>query len=193
MKIKKIVLLVGFVCLVWFLYNLTTQKETRQIKYIGVGWYGYLADDEINEENIKKIKELGGNSVNINVYYEYDLENETFILFSNLTRLEEKVNLLKRNSLKVLLSPFANLVGGHYTGGMIKKPEKFLKEAKNISIELSKFAQKNNVDVYAVWNELGLAIHTLPNSINLTNEWLQEVKDEIRRYYKGVLTTKEGV
>jgi hypothetical protein len=192
MKIKKITLLIGFVCLVWFLYS-TSQKETTQIKYKGFGWYGYLADDEINEQSLEKIKELGGNSVNINVYYEYSLENESFILLSNLTKLEEKINLTHQKGLKVFLSPFANLVGGHYTGGMIKKPEAFLEKAKNISIELANFAQKNDVEIYAVWSELGLAIHSLPNSINLTNKWLQEVRDEARRYYKGILTTKEGV
>jgi hypothetical protein len=172
---------------------LAYQKNVRQITYKGFGWYGYLADDEINEESIKKIKELGGNSVNINVYYEYSLENESFILLSNLTKIKEKIKLAHKNGLKVFLSPFANLVGGHYTGGTITKPENFLNGAKNISLELAKFAQENNVDVYAVWNELGLAIHKLPDSINLTNKWLQDVREDVRRVYNGTLTTKEGV
>jgi hypothetical protein len=172
---------------------LAYQKNVRQITYKGFGWYGYLADDEINEESIKKIKELGGNSVNINVYYEYSLENESFILLSNLTKIKEKIELAHKNGLRVFLSPFANLVGGHYTGGAITKPENFLDGAKNISLELAKFAQENNVEIYAVWNELGLAIHKLPNSVNLTNEWLQDVREDVRRVYNGILTTKEGV
>jgi len=167
--------------------------KSKEITYKGFGWYGYLADDEINEGSIKKIKELRGNAVNINVYYEYDLKNESFVLLSNLTKLEEKINIAHKNNLTVLLSPFANLIGGHYTGGVIEKPENFLKTAKNISIELAKFAQKNNVEIYAVWNELGLSIHKLPNSTNITNEWLQEVREETKKIYKGVLITKEGV
>ena len=61
------------------------KREIKDITYKGFGWYGYLADDEINEETIKKIKNLGGNAININVYYEYDRENQTFILLSKLT------------------------------------------------------------------------------------------------------------
>jgi predicted DNA-binding transcriptional regulator len=195
MKEKRAILLViSIFCIFLFSYHyFTHQKTSKQIVYKGFGWYGYLADDEINEESIKKIKELGGNAVNINVYYEYSLENESFILLSNLTKIKEKIEFVHKNGLKVFLSPFANLVGGHYTGGMITKPENFLNEAKNISIELAKFAQENNVEIYAVWNELGLAIHKLPNSINLTNEWLQDVREEVRKVYKGILTTKEGV
>jgi hypothetical protein len=192
MKIKKITLLIGFVCLVWFLYS-TSQKETTQIKYRGFGWYGYLADDEINEQSLEKIKELGGNSVNINVYYEYSLENESFILLSNLTKIKEKIELAHKNRLKVFLSPFANIVESHYTAAQIQKPEKFLEGAKKIAVELSKFAQKNNVEIYGVWNELGLAILKVPNSVNITSEWLQDIRKEVRKYYKGVLITKEGV
>jgi hypothetical protein len=136
---------------------------------------------------------LGGNAVNINVYYEYSLENESFVLLSNLTKIKEKIELAHEKGLKVFLSPFANLVGGHYTSAAITKPEKFLGEAKNISIELAKFAEENNVEIYAVWNELGLAILNSPNSINLTNEWLQDVKGKVKKVYKGILTTKEGV
>jgi hypothetical protein len=199
-RIDKVAIAILLLYLSWVAYTCfyavkeeQIPKKVPQITFKGFGWYGCLADDKVNEESIKKIKELGGNSVNINVYYEYSLENESFILLSNLTKLEEKINLVRQKGLKVFLSPFANLIGGHYTGGMIKKPEAFLEKAKNISIELAKFAQKNNVEIYGVWNELGLAIHTLPNSINLTNKWLQEVKDEIKKYYKGILTTKEGV
>ena len=193
-RIKRIIIFISILCLFLFSYcYLAYQKNVRQITYKGFGWYGYLADDEINEESIKKIKELGGNSVNINVYYEYSLENESFILLSNLTKIKEKIELSHKNGLKVFLSPFANLVGGHYTGGAITKPENFLNGAKNISIELAKLAQENNVEVYAVWNELGLAIHKLPDSINLTNKWLQDVREDVRRVYNGTLTTKEGV
>jgi hypothetical protein len=169
------------------------RTETKPIAYKGFGWYGYLADDEINEVSIQKIKELGGNSVNINVYYEYSLENESFILISNMTKIKEKVELAHKNGLKVFLSPFANLVGGRYTASAITRPENFLNGAENISIELAKFAQENNVEIYAVWNELGLSVNKLPNSVNLTNEWLQKVGGEARNVYKGVLTTKEGV
>ena len=191
---KKIIVIISILSLFLFsYYYLAYQKNVRQITYKGFGWYGYLADDEINEENIKKIKELGGNSVNINVYYEYSLENESFILLSNLTKIKEKIELSHKNGLKVFLSPFANLIGGHYTGGAITKPENFLNGAKNISIELAKLAQENNVEIYAVWNELGLAIHKLPNSVNLTNEWLQDVREDVRKVYNGTLTTKEGV
>jgi hypothetical protein len=195
MKEKRAILLViSIFCIFLFSYHyLAYQKTSKQIVYKGFGWYGYLADDEINEESIKKIKELGGNSVNINVYYEYSLENESFILLSNLTKIKEKIELSHKNGLKVFLSPFANLVGGHYTGGAITKPENFLNGAKKNSLELAKFAQENNVEIYAVWNELGLTIHKLPDSINLTNKWLQDVKEDVRRVYNGTLTTKEGV
>jgi hypothetical protein len=187
-KVIGLVLLVIFVFIVFF-----SQRKTKEITFKGFGWYGYLADDEINEQSLEKIKELGGNSVNINVYYEYDLENESFILLSNLTRLEEKINLTHQKGLKVFLSPFANLAGGHYTARSIEKPDKFLDEAKNISLELAKYAQKNKVDMYAVWNELGLAIHKVPNSTAITSGWLQDVQREVKKYYKGILTTKEGV
>jgi len=195
MNEKRIVILVAciFYILLFLYHNIFYLRNAKQITYKGFGWYGYLADDEINEESIKKIKELGGNFININVYYEYDLENESFILLSNLTKIREKIELTHKNGLKVFLSPFANLVGGHYTGGMITKAESFLEGAKNISIELSKFAQENNVEMYAVWNELGLAIHKLNNSTNLTNRWFQDVRVRIRNIYKGILTTKEGV
>jgi len=181
-------ILLFFMILTFF----SIKREIRDITYKGFGWYGYLADDEINEETIKKIKNLGGNAININVYYEYDRENQTFILLSNLTKIKEKIGLAHKNNLKVFLSPFVNLIGGHYTGGMINDSV-FLKKAKNISVELSKFADENNVELYANWNELGLAIHKMSDSINLTNEWLQSTREEIRKYYKGILTTKEGV
>jgi hypothetical protein len=185
---------IGFVLLLIFVSILVfLQHKPKEITFKGFGWYGYLADDEISEQSLEKIKELGGNSVNINVYYEYDLENESFILLSNLTRLEEKINLTHQRGLKVFLSPFANLVGGKYTGGSIEKHDKFLDEAKNISVELAKYAQKNKVEMYAVWNELGLAIHKVPNSTAITSEWLQDVQREMKKYYKGILTTKEGV
>ncbi len=192
-KFNLLVISLLILCSLWVVYFSFIQKEKNRIIYKGFGWYGYLADDEINEESIKKIKELGGNAININVYYEYSLENESFILLSNLTKIEEKIKLAHENNLTVFLSPFVNLVGGHYTAGMITNPETFLKGAKNISIQLAIFAQKNNVEIYAVWNELGLAIHKLTNSVNLTNKWLQDVRREIRKYYKGILTTKEGV
>lgn len=185
--------IVFFIILFTFYFSFLISKENKKSVYKGFGWYGYLADDEINEENIKLIKELGGNSININIYYEYSLENESFVLLSNLTKIKEKIELAHKNELKVFLSPFTNLLGGHYTAGKITRPERFLEGAKNISIELAKFAQQNNVEIYAVWNELGLAIFKLPNSINLTNQWLQDVREEIKKNYKGILTTKEGV
>ncbi|MCM8807869.1 MAG: cellulase family glycosylhydrolase [Candidatus Omnitrophica bacterium] len=195
-NVEKIIFLVTILYFLWFFYcYLTSTSETEESKivYKGFGWYGYLADDEINEESIRRIKELGGNAININVYYEYSLENESFILLSNLTKIEEKIKLAHREGLKVFLSPFANLVGGHYTAGKIYRPQRFLEEAKNISIELAKFAQRNNVEIYAVWNELGLAFFQLPESINLTNQWLQDVREEVKKIYRGTLTTKEGV
>lgn len=192
-NIRKIILPAAILCLILLLYfSSMHKKETKTTVFKGFGWYGYLADDEINEESVQRIKELGGNSVNINVYYEYDLRNESFILLSNLTKIREKIDLAHESGLNVFLSPFANLVGGHYTGGSIEKPEKFFNGAKNISIEMAKFAQENNVEIYAVWNELGLSIHKLNSSMNLTNEWLQDVGGKVRKVYKGRLTTKEG-
>lgn len=138
-------------------------------------------------------KKLGGNTININVYYEYDLQNESFILLSNLTKLKEKIELAHKNGLIVFLSPFANLVGGRPTASQIFEPQKFLFQAKNISLQLARFAAENNVEIFAVWNELGLAFFKVPNSTSLTNEWLQNVKEEIRKIYSGILTTKEGV
>lgn len=170
-----------------------TQKNVSKIVFKGFGWYGYLADDEINENSLEKIKELGGNAVNINVYYEYDPRNESFILLSNLTKIREKIDLAHQYGLKVFLSPFVNLLGGYYTAGEIEKPEKFLDGAENISVRVAKLAQEKNVEMYAVWNELGLAISKSPNSINLTNHWLQDVRKRVRKVYKGILTTKEGV
>jgi hypothetical protein len=194
-RIDIIAILILISYLSWFVYcNYHTSKETeKEITFRGFGWYGYLADDKINEDVLETIKELGGNSVNINVYYEYNIKNENFILLSNFTKIEEKINLTHQKGLKVFLSPFANLVGGHYTGGSIEKPEKFFDGAKNISINLGKLAQKNNVEIYAVWNELGLTVHKVPNSTDITNKWLQDVRKEVRKYYKGILTTKEGV
>jgi hypothetical protein len=187
-KILLVLIVFLLVAIIIFL-----RHKPKEITFKGFGWYGYLADDEINEDALETIKKLGGNSVNINVYYEYNLENKTFILLSNLTKIEEKINLIHQKGMKVFLSPFANLIGGHYTGGSVEKPEKFFDGAKNISIELGKFAQTNNVEMYAVWNELGLAVHKVPNSTNITNKWLQDIRREVRKYYKGILTTKEGV
>lgn len=189
--LKNKILLVIIISLV--VVAIVSRTRAQEITFKGFGWYGYLADDELNGESIQKIKELNGNSVNINVYYEYDLENESFILLSNLTKIEEKIDLAHSNRLKVFLSPFANIAGGNYTGGAIKNQEKFLSNAKNISIELAKLAEKKNVEIYAVWNEMGLAISKIPNSTNKTNDWLQETKEEIRKLYNGILTTKEGV
>lgn len=192
-RIKKVIVILLFFS-TWLLnYHFVTKEEVKYPQFKGFGWYGYLADDELNEESIQKIKELGGNAVNINVYYEYSLENESFILLSNLTKIKKKIELAHRNGLIVFLSPFVNLVGGHYMAGSIIKPEKFLEDAKNISVELAKFAEENEVEIYAVWNELGLALLKIPNSTDLTNKWLQDVRVEIRKFYKGILTTKEGV
>lgn len=177
----------------FFEYLQNKNNKSYKILYKGFGWYGYLADDEINENSIKTIKELGGNAVNINVYYEYDISSDKFILLSNLTKISEKIKLAHDNGLIVFLSPFVNLVGGHYTASQIEDPEPFLEGAKNISIELAKFAEENHVDIYAVWNELGLAFFKYPNSTNLMNDWLQEVRVKIEPIYHGVLTTKEGV
>jgi hypothetical protein len=85
------------------------------------------------------------------------------------------------------------LVGGNYTAGAIDNDQQFFDNAKNISINLAKFAQENNVEIYAVWNELGLSIHNVPNHINLTNLWLQDVRGEVKKVYTGIITTKEGV
>lgn len=193
-NIGKIILLTTILCIVLFLcFSSKSREEIKKVVFKGFGWYGYLSDDEINEERVHKIIELGGNAININVYYEYDLEDEKFILLSNLTKIKEKIGLAHKNGLMVFVSPFANLIGGHYTANAIQEPKNFLNRAKNISIELAEFSQKNRVEVFAVWNELGLAFFQLPNSIDLTNKWLQETKDEVRRVYKGILTTKEGV
>jgi hypothetical protein len=190
---KRITLILTTILLIYVLYLLISLPSVEKFTFKGFGWYGYLTDDEINEEVLERIKSLGGNSVNINVYYEYDPKNKTFILLSNLTKIEEKINLTRKHDLIVFLSPFVNLVGGNYTGGYIDEPEAFLKKAKNISIDLARFAQKNNVDIYAVWNELGLSIHNAQNHINLTNQWLQDVRREVKKVYNGSITTKEGV
>ncbi|MEM5829478.1 MAG: hypothetical protein QW040_01775 [Candidatus Aenigmatarchaeota archaeon] len=193
-KLEKIVIIVSIVWIVWYFYCWSKPtKHINPITYKGFGWYGYVAEDEINEEVLREIKEVGGNAININVYYEYDLENESFILLSNLTKIKEKIELAHKNNLVVFLSPFVNLVGGDYTAGKISKPEKFLEGARNVSIELAEFCEKNKIEIYAVWNELGLAIHKLPNSTELTNEWLQNIRKEVKNVYRGVLTTKEGV
>jgi len=188
---KKILLVL--LLLVLFCILLVFQYKPKKITFKGFGWYGYLADDDINEEVLKKIKALGGNSVNINVYYEYDPENESFILLSNLTKIEEKIKITHQNGQKVFLSPFVNLVGGHYLANQIKKPERFLKGAKNISVTLALFSQKNSVEIYGIWNELGLALLKVPNSTDLTNEWLQETKREVKKVFDNEITTKEGV
>ncbi|MDI6826386.1 MAG: cellulase family glycosylhydrolase [Candidatus Aenigmarchaeota archaeon] len=190
---KRIALILIAILLIYVLYLLISLPSAESIIFKGFGWYGYLADDEVNEEVLERIKVLGGNSVNINVYYEYNPENESFILLSNLTKIEEKINLIHKHDLIVFLSPFVNLVGGNYTGGSIDEPEPFLKKAKNISIDLARFAQKNNVQIYALWNELGLSIHKVQNHINLTNQWLQDVRREVKKVYNGSITTKEGV
>ena len=191
---RKWILVIGilFLTLSIFLYSFFFFTQPK-IRYKGFGWYGYLADDEINEKSIQLIKKLGGNAININVYYEYNPKNETFILLSNLTKLKEKIELAHKNGLIVFLSPFANLVDGRPTANQIHKPKKFLSQAKNISLQLAKFAAQNKVEIFAVWNELGLAFFDSPNSTSLTNEWLQEVRKEVKKFYKGILTTKEGV
>ena len=152
-----------------------------------------MADDEINEESLERMRELGGNAVNINVYYEYDEDNGSFILLSNLTKIEEKIRIAHDNGFLVFLSPFVNMIGGYYTGGMIEDPDDFLNGAMNITLNLASFAEKNDVEMYAVWNELGLAIHRVKNATMITNEWLQDAREKVRRVYHGILTTKEGV
>ncbi len=188
-EIAKIILIL----LISFLLFSSSTIQKEKIKFKGFGWYGYLADDELTVESIREIKKLGGNAVNINIYYEYEPSTSTFILRSNLTKLEEKIELAHRYGLNVFLSPFVNLVGGYPTAAMISKPKEFLSGAKNISVKIAEFAQKNNVEIYGVWNELGLALLKFSNSTNLTNEWLQDVRQEVRKIYKGILTTKEGV
>ena len=188
---KKIILILVLIFLFFALIFINYKSE--EIVYKGFGWYGYLADDEINEEVLEKIKALGGNFVNINVYYEYDPENEDFILLSNLTKIEEKINLIHGKKLKVFLSPFVNLLGGHYVASQIKEQERFLEEAKNISITLAMLGQKNNVEIYSIWNELGLTLLEVSNSTDLTNCWLQETKEEVKKVFDGEITTKEGV
>jgi len=189
----KILILISLIFLVIVLSSSLFQHKAKKPDFKGFGWYGYLADDEINGEVLDRIKSLGGNSVNINVYYEYDTKDENFILLSNLTKLEEKINNSHDYGLTVFLSPFVNLVGGNYTGGAIDEPEQFLTKAKNISIDLAAFAQKNNVEIYAIWNELGLSIHDFQNHTELTNKWLQDVRKEVKKIYNGSITTKEGV
>lgn len=188
---RRIVLILLLTFLISILIIL--QKKPREITFKGVGWYGYLADDKINKGVLEKIKALGGDSININVYYEYDIENESFILLSNLTKVEEKIKLAHEKGMNVFLSPFANLVGGHYLANQIKTPEKFLKGAKNISLSLAIFGEKNDVEIYGVWNELGLAILKAPNSTELTNKWLQETREEVKKVYDNKITTKEGI
>ncbi len=191
---KKLIILVLLISLTFILISILFHQKTERPKFRGFGWYGYLADDEINEETLERIKELGGNSVNINVYYEYDPENETFILLSNLTKLEEKVKLAHNYNLKVFLSPFINLVGGHYLANQLEgNVKKYLDGARNISIELAKFSRNNDVEIYAIEHELGLSLLKIPNSTNIVNEWLQNTRNDVDKIYDGILTTKEGV
>jgi hypothetical protein len=160
----------------------------------GFGWYGYLADDDITEGSLKKIKELGGNSVSINVYYEYDPGNTKFVLKSNLTKVAEKIKLAHSQKLIVFLSPFANMRGGHYMASQINDTVKeYLEGARNISVELAKFSEDNNVEIYAVWNELGITLYHVPNSTNITSEWLQDTRSDVDEVYGGLITTREGV
>lgn len=187
-RIKLVLLIVLLIIILTYL-----QHKPKEITFKGFGWYGYLADDKINEQSLDRIIELGGNSVNVNVYYEYSLDNESFILLSNLTKIEKKIEFAHQKGLKVFLSPFANLVGGHYLANQIERPNKFLEGAKNISITLAAFSQENNVEIYGIWNELGLALLKVPNSTNITNEWLQETREQVKKVYDGILTTKEGV
>lgn len=191
--LRKRIGLIFLIAFLVFMLTILLQHKPKEIVFKGFGWYGHLADDEINEDTLRKIKDLNGNAININIYYEYNPKNESFILLSNLTKVEEKINMCHKYNLIVFLSPFVNLAGGNYTAGGIDDPEPFLDEAKSISINLAKLAQKNNVEIYAVWNELGLSIQNVQNHINLTNQWLQDVRREIKKVYNGSITTKEGV
>lgn len=176
------------------LFSLLKSDALETLEFRGFGWYGYLADDRIDEQSLQKIKELGGNSVNINVYYEYDPYDEVFILKSNLTRAEENIDLAHQHNLTVFLSPFANLIGGHYLANKIEGDvEGYLDGARNISIQLAEFSQENDVEIYAIWNEMGLSLTKIHNSTDIVNEWLQNTRKDVAEVYDGILTTKEGV
>lgn len=176
------------------LFSLLKSDALETLEFKGFGWYGHLADDRIDEQSLQKIKELGGNSVNINVYYEYEPYGESFILKSNLTMVEENIDLAHQHNLTVLLSPFANLIGGHYLANKIEGDvEGYLDGARNISIQLAEFSQENNVEMYAIWNELGLSLTRVPNSTDIINRWLQETRENVGVVYDGFITTKEGV
>lgn len=176
------------------LFSLLKSDALETPEFRGFGWYGYLADDRIDEQSLQKIRELGGNTVNINVYYEYDPYDEAFILKSNLTRVEENINLVHQNNLTVFLSPFANLIGGHYLANKIEGDvEGYLDGARNISIQLAKFSQENDVEIYAIWNEMGLSLLRVPNSTSIVNEWMQSTREDVTEVYDGIITTREGV
>jgi hypothetical protein len=178
------------------IYFVVWVRPARPIRWKGFGWYGYLADDEITLERLRLIKQLGGNSININVYYEYVPENRSIVMLSNLTKIKEKIELAHNLSFGVFLSPFVNLLGGRYMASYftkISEAEQFLESAKHISIRLAEFADQNDVEMYAVWNELGLALLHLPNSTLLTSRWLQGVRRRVDEVYDGLITTKEGV
>jgi len=167
--------------------------HVKPIKFKGFGWYGYLADEEVNENSLELIKSLGGNAVAISVYYEYDPVTNEFFLLSNMTRVKENIELAQKRGLSVLLFPHVNKIGGAYLANEVKKPERYLKKAKQISISLARFAEENNVEMYAVWNEMGLSLLRVENSTSLVNEWLQDVLMEVKKVYKGSVITKEGV
>lgn len=191
---KKIIALILLVTLFFSLLSIIFRYKDDKPELRGFGWYGHLADDEITEESLQKIKELGGNSVNINVYYEYDLDSQSFVSKSNLKKIEEKIDLAHQHGLIVFLSPFSNLVGGHYLANAIETDvEEYLNGAKTISINLAEFSHDNNVEIYAVWNEMGLSLTKIPNSTKIVNEWLQETRKEVVEVYNGFVTTKEGI
>ncbi len=190
MTIKTIVLVI---CLS-ILHFLLLFSRTEHIQYRGFGWYGYNADYEFDMESVDKIKDLGGNSVNLNVYYEYSLETGTFDLKSNLTRVEENIELAHQNDLTVFLSPFVNLVGGHYmANSIVDNTSAYLSGAQDISIELAEFSEENDVELYSIWTEMGLSLIRIPNSTELVNEWIQNTRMKVDNVYDGDITTKEGV
>jgi len=192
--VKKNIFILLLLFALFVISYLITKKDVEKPDFRGFGWYGYLTDDKLNEETIERIKKLGGDSVNINVYYEYDPQNRSFILKSNLTRIEENIALAHQNNLKVFLSPFINLVGGHYLANAIDDDVKeYLYGARNISLELAHFSENNGVELYGIWNELGLSLSQLPNSTNVVNDWLQNTRIEVEKIYDGYITTKEGV
>lgn len=194
LKYRVALLVVLVVLLLLASYELFSLMNRPPRVLRGFGWYGYMADDDITEDGLQKIKELGGNSVSINVYYEYDPSNTEFVLKSNLTKVSEKIGMAHGQRLIVFLSPFANMKGGHYMASQINETVKeYLEEARNISVELARFGEDNHVEVYAVWNELGISLYHVPNSTGIVSEWLQGTRNDVRDVYGGLITTREGV